>query len=439
MSKPIPQEMISKNATIEYDVCAECIDDEYLKALIEWPPDQKGCSFCSSGAKSISIEELAEVVDSYLRKFTKKSTEEYSSFFASDEDYTEIVHNGTELEMFLQEELDIEYEIAIQLLKSLEKRCLSEIMDTGTAFYDSERNYIRESIPGDEYRWDFIDFTHRLKHTRRFYDEYSINVLEKIFGIIGSKEAEDIPIIFAGEGEEIETVYRARSASSPENYKKFQKKPDTNLCAPPPRKASAGRMNAYGIPVFYGSLAEETAISEIRPNVGALVVVGQYKIKKRLKILDLPKLGKTITGSIFNPDYENRAARFSFLEKFHAIITQPITPAEEDLGYLSTQAISEYIFGTLKFDGVLYASTQSGGVNTLTDSDYFTSESLETRRIEANNLVLFMPQNYGIPSEDEDYYDLWLGEDGILEFVEYSEKGISISKVKYSWDRAEIY
>ena len=70
-------------------------------------------------------------------------------------------------------------------------------------------------------------------------------------------------------------------------------------------------MNAEGIPVFYGALEEDTCVSEVRADVGSLVVLGKFNLLNPTRILDLDALSIVNSDiSYFDPRYaEERKQR----------------------------------------------------------------------------------------------------------------------------------
>jgi hypothetical protein len=59
---------------------------------------------------------------------------------------------------------------------------------------------------------------------------------------------------------------------------------------PRAEKAREGRANAKGIPCLYVSTTKETAMSEVRPWVGALVSVAQFQVARPMTIVDCSRL-----------------------------------------------------------------------------------------------------------------------------------------------------
>lgn len=134
-------------------------------------------------------------------------------------------------------------------------------------------------------------------------------------------------------------------------------KPDNLLGPPPPNVASSGRMNARGISVFYSSIAKDVAVSEVRPPIGSSVVVAEFELLSQLKLLDFSILTKTVENiSVFHLSYKEKKEKAYFLANFCKLITQPVMPGDEELEYLPTQAISDFL--TEKFDGIIFPSVQ---------------------------------------------------------------------------------
>lgn len=128
-------------------------------------------------------------------------------------------------------------------------------------------------------------------------------------------------------------------------------------------------MSPGGMPVFYGAFAADTAVAEIRPWVGSFVVVGEFRPRRPLRLLDLRRLGHVHEGSLFDPDYDERVNRLRFLRQFHARIVRPVAPHAETWAYRTTQAVAAYVTTELGFDGILYASVQVGAAPTDPDDD----------------------------------------------------------------------
>ena len=137
-------------------------------------------------------------------------------------------------------------------------------------------------------------------------------------------------------------------------------------CAHPPKRmkplqgrASDGRANPRGIPGLYMATTKEAAMSEVRPWVGSLVSVGQFRTNRALTVVDCSRRpdASPFFFDLDNPDYEPPAeqrneAVWSHIDKAFA---QPMTRADDQAGYVPTQILAE-LFKSAGFDGVVYKS-----------------------------------------------------------------------------------
>lgn len=123
-------------------------------------------------------------------------------------------------------------------------------------------------------------------------------------------------------------------------------------------------MNARGISVFYGTNEPSAAIAEVRPPVGSQVVVAQFEIVRKIKLLDLTALKNVmVTGSLFDPQFAARLERAKFLQSLCDRITQPVMPDGEAFDYLATQAIADFLAteSSSPVDGIIFPSAQVSG------------------------------------------------------------------------------
>jgi hypothetical protein len=140
-------------------------------------------------------------------------------------------------------------------------------------------------------------------------------------------------------------------------------RPEISIGPPPPKLAAAGRMNARGIPVFYGTTDRNVALAEVRPPVGSKVVVAQFDIIRPLRLLDVEALRSlSVGGSPFDPHCLPRKEKAAFLSDLSEEITKPVMPDDETLNYIPTQVIAEYLASLENpyLDGMIYLSVQAG-------------------------------------------------------------------------------
>ena len=165
--------------------------------------------------------------------------------------------------------------------------------------------------------------------------------------------------------------YRARIGNDSVEESDFSvfKKPipfqDSEISAPPPLKSSAGRLNREGIAYLYLSSKTGTAISEIRPNPGDIISVGEFKCLNTIDLIDLRRVNllKFIKSQ---KDIE----RFSFALNLSKEFMKPKTDINT-YQYLITQFVAE-TFREIGQDGVIYNSAVSNGYNfTIFNPDLF--------------------------------------------------------------------
>jgi hypothetical protein len=168
-------------------------------------------------------------------------------------------------------------------------------------------------------------------------------------------------VLDAGPQFELNHLYRARVFQSIERLNDALCRPDLHLGSPPANLASAGRMNARGISVFYGATDADVAIAEVRPPVGSRAAVGKFCIIRPLRLLDLTALKYVQDGgSVFDPTLKRRLERVAFLRSLEQRMTRPVMPNDEAFDYLATQAIADFLAteNAPQLDGIIFRSAQ---------------------------------------------------------------------------------
>ena len=371
------------------NICLKCIGDRHLRGILKCKIIILTCSYCEKQQSSVPLGQLAQSVDGFLQRFVQIG--EDHPVFHGDSDKPDHEQEGESLENLLEVELDIPFEAAKELAANMIELDPVWPPDGDEPFFVSSQSYHRRlQWTTGEYDQEWQEFSARIKHQRRFFDDEGRLRLARILGEAGSDRSAELPVLDIGPTTKGEILYRARRADSHEEALHIFKNPAANLGPPPPHLALAGRMNAAGIPVFYGALSEDTAVAEVRPSVGSLVVVGEFRPTRKLRLLDLSRIGVGFTGSIFAPEYEDRVDRRRFLEGFHALIARPIQPHHEPLEYIPTQAVAEYVSNVLSLDGILYASAQLGAIpETPQPKPYVRITELTNEELALHNVVLF--------------------------------------------------
>jgi hypothetical protein len=439
--KPGHPSTLKEDAERLISICIACIGDLSLRKIARLDAAQTKCSYCGKRRLGTPMDTLAKIVDEPLRTYCRIGEE--VPVFHGDSDSPDYEQEGDSLVDLLQMELNIEYDAAEDLAGILQESDPADPRDGEKPFYHSENNYHRRYIYASDYTEEWEAFSHRVKHQRRFFDDAGRLQLAEILGSPGDAKAAELPVMEIGPETRVLSVYRARRADTEDKARQILQNPVKELGPPPAPKATAGRMNPAGISVFYGALSEETATAEVRPSVGSLVVVGGFDPCQKLKLLNLSQIGVGFTGSIFDPGYEDRAARRRFLEGFHTLIARPIQPHDEVLEYIPTQAVAEYVANVLGLDGILYASAQVGAVPEVPEpSPYVITHELSNEELAEHNVVLFgEAATVGQSAADIQKQDQQ-GENhpqsASLSFRANSAHAVRVKAVKYTHERAYV-
>ena len=135
--------------------------------------------------------------------------------------------------------------------------------------------------------------------------------------------------------------------------------------APPAHLVGSGRINPEGIPYLYGTSSCQSAVSEVRPWVGAHISVARFITLKNLKLVNLTKRPQMSFNSRDSEGQEmfsgmQLAINTIFINKL--FFAAP-THEQDKLSYITSQFIAER-FKKLGADGILYPSVLSeGGLN----------------------------------------------------------------------------
>jgi hypothetical protein len=126
-------------------------------------------------------------------------------------------------------------------------------------------------------------------------------------------------------------------------------------------RATEGRANPKGIPYLYLATKRDTALAEVRPWIGSLITVGQFRIKRRLKTINCttgdPKEWLSLESEL--PPKKREETVWAQIDKAFA---RPVTPSDDSADYVPTQVLAE-LFRANGFDGIGYRSSLGSGHN----------------------------------------------------------------------------
>ncbi len=143
----------------------------------------------------------------------------------------------------------------------------SKVSQVMTSFFSKARAYFdfRQSvITGYQHIFDDV--------AQNFLDAVAASLPSRFYTL-----EEGSPLSRARRG--CEWKPRSEDCSEAVSFTESGMKPDAD-------KTSAGRANSIRKPVFYGATDDKTAVSEIRPWIGALVSVGRFRALKELQLVN---------------------------------------------------------------------------------------------------------------------------------------------------------
>jgi hypothetical protein len=355
-------------------LCCNCTRDEYLRKIIDDGGAPLLCDSCGEEIRNaISADQLAEIVGPVIRANFEVACQ-LSSKSA-----------GGPLIVVLGEVLVCETSILEELEAALIASDVARLKHGEYPFFSANERYMRK--PTDHrsifYNWQHIE--QELKHRQRFFSQVALAYFKRIFQRIDEfRDGWNKSVVLeCRAGTEL---YRARSLRKHSTLDQIFLFPGIELGPPPTIFASAGRMNADGVAVFYGAFSLETCIAEMRPTLASLVVVGTFRTTQRLRILDFSALaqsGPEEETSFFDPDGLAKREADEVLRRIHGLIARPIQPGEENSEFIITQSIAEYLahIQDPPLDGVIFNSVQySGGKNIVIFSQFGRGELLQDER-----------------------------------------------------------
>jgi hypothetical protein len=353
-------------------VCAQCVREPHLSEEIRSSGAQHQCDFCGDVGAAISVEELAGWVETAFETHYFRTTDEPDAFQSAmmrdPEMSYEFDREGEDVLWAIAGAAEASEDIAQEVLDILSERFGdfdSEAMGEECEF-DPESRYERRGPNDVELQLDWRGLERSLKAENRFFNKEAEALLTRIFsGIEKARTSKGRAVIrLAGPGKRLAKFYRARVFHAGDKLAAALDQTGQELGPPPSKDAVGGRMNPRGVSLFYGATDADAALAEVRPPVGSRVLIGQFDVVRKLRLLDIDSLRSVyVEGSIFDPGYMGRLELAKFLESLSLRMTMPVTRDDEPAEYLITQVIADYLATnpTLDLDGLLYPSVQRSG------------------------------------------------------------------------------
>jgi len=314
-----------------HTVCLDHIGNPHLRAQLASIARQTTCGECGETGPAVAFDLLAERIDRAFRPNFELTAFEQSPDAAD----------------FFVEIAGMDSDLAWRIEEHLAEVAGEEAERDGTEnFYDYSTGFRRGGTPHywQEERWE--RFCNTLRKTARHINAEAMAWLDDVFEDIDTHRTWDARslIKLVVPGDQGSHFYRARVASDEDALRRILKQPVLQMGPLPPGMGRGGRLNAPGIPGFYGATDEATCIAEIRPPVGAHVVVGRFDILRPLQLLDFSALEDlSPQANPFDPQFEAKRDRANFLRSLGEQISRPVLPGAEMLGYVPTQVVAEYL------------------------------------------------------------------------------------------------
>jgi hypothetical protein len=353
-------------------LCYQCIGEQYLKDEVQQKGQRGRCSYCSRSVQSYTIGAIADRVETAFEQHFRRTSDQpmawQQSLLSDRESNYDWERDGEPVIWAIANAADILEHVAEDIQAILDEQYAdfdAAAMGEESEFC-SESYYEEKGSSDDVWQEEWCNFERSLKTEARFFSRIAAGHLASVFcGIDGMSATDGRPLVIdAGAQTNLSAIYRARVFQSEEMLKEAICRPDFHIGPPPAVLATAGRMNARGISVFYGATDPGVAIAEVRPPVGSQVAVARFEIIRPIRLLDLTALSAVAeVGSFFDPGWAARLERATFLRSLSQRIARPVMPDDEALEYLPTQAIADFLAteNDPVLDGIFFPSVQATG------------------------------------------------------------------------------
>lgn len=387
-------------------ICGECVSDDFLKKVIaQSPTTTLACDYCGDVAETIDMDGLADYCDKAIDEFYQVSSncEAVMIYDRTPE--------GDELPDVLENMLRAPDDAIADLVELLTEWWFDR--SSMEHRYGEDPWFVAKTSFAEPMSKAWTQMESSLRNQARYINPEATKMLESVFGPIlddRTHQGKDV-IVECGPGCKIDKFFRARVFQTFPALEKALSHPERHIGPPPPGIGAAGRMNAKGVSVFYGATDPEIAQSEVRPMVGCHLVIGEFMVIRKLRLLDLEQLGEISlkpTSSPFDPATVAEASRRDFLKILSQNMVMTVMPELEEQSYLITQAIADFLatHPKLNLDGILFPSAQ---------------KSMSKKPVTGRNVILFNKASTVLNSEEdfdrEASVELWESDEDGTRFV----------------------
>ena len=338
-------------------VCPDCVEDTYLKGLIASDADSAICDYCGREddfAMAAPVEAIMPAVMGALNHHFAEPAAAGVPYETREGGYAVDLTDTAEALMSLPLECDDE------LFDDIVAAIVNDAWVSAAGGHWASMQTNQELI----YGWQ--RFSEHVKHRQRYFFTLS----ESDYGpdIEPSRLMPALAAVVSELGlidrmEPDTPLFRMRLRSATDSWPLDV----GNLGAPPPDKATAGRMNPPGISYLYLALESATAAAEIVRGPPCILAVARFCTRRSLAVLNLTDLPEI--PSLFDVDRLRQRELLLFLKEFVDAISRPVEKnGGEHVEYVPSQVVCEYFASVFRpevpLDGLLYPSAvHPGGRN----------------------------------------------------------------------------
>lgn len=365
------------------NMCLAHINDPHLLRRVERFAEDGDCTICltddlAPSGQVVNLEHIARVVEEVAQ-----NSYDHEGWISDGAQILDRLTTEEVVMALLEQAMEPE---ALDLAVGLTASLINEELDWFEQF-DMDRE------EGIEYEWD--TFEERVKHESRLLLQprpgrpqsapvRNYAFIESLL-FLAEERAGLIRTLRRGT-----KLYRARSERDAHEFERIARESPARQLGPAPReRASAGRMNAQGVPMFYVALDQETACAEVASHSPYdEAVVGRFIVQKPLRVLDLTTVPEP--RSIYDDTaVEDVDERLNALSVYRERISRPvILDGNHPVDYAPTQVITDAFryWPEHPLDGIMYPSrVREGGKNIVLfygDRMWFESPAEKASRFE---------------------------------------------------------
>lgn len=348
-------------ASQELYVCADCFEDEALRAVIDWS-ESDTCDFCGARSSEPIAAPLHEVA-AYIKECLQAEYDDPANWLPY-----ESAEGGYQGSTYDTHDL-LAYEIALELPRDHDGRLVDSLVEAinqdGPQFWCEKHPFSLREHEQLQLSWE--RFSQFIKHERRyFFRRADQGALEEQFE--ETLAADDLLPRIASRVEDLGLTTRLEVGTK--IYRARFRPPGTRfttaleLGPPPPHRAKQNRMSPAGIVMFYGSEDVETAVAEVFDTPGDYAV-GEFSLLGEAWVLDLHDIAPP--PSFFSETHAWEREPLMFLRRFARDIARPIEHDDRvHIEYVPTQVLTEYFrtqfkHGDRPLGGICYTSARNPG------------------------------------------------------------------------------